>query len=74
MTKSVSTSAWILGLLALAVAPGQAADLVALSPQTWDRYAPQGKEVDAIYGDFALANGTDHRGGRPPEARAETRT
>ena len=34
----------------------RAADLVALSPQTWDRYIPQGKEVDGIYGDFALAN------------------
>jgi hypothetical protein len=36
--------------------PALAADLVALSPQTWDRYNPRGKEVDAIYGDFALAN------------------
>ena len=36
--------------------PSRAADLVALSPQTWDRYIPQGKEVDGIYGDFALAN------------------
>ena len=34
----------------------RAADLVALSPQTWDRYIPQGKEVDGVYGDFALAN------------------
>src|SRR5262245_53060702 len=34
----------------------RAADLVALSPQTWDRYVPEGKEVDAIHGDFALAN------------------
>src|SRR5262249_50052681 len=33
-----------------------AADLVSLSPQTWDRYAPEGKESDAIHGDFALAN------------------
>ena len=33
-----------------------AADLVSLSPQTWDRYVPDGKEVDAIHGDFALAN------------------
>jgi hypothetical protein len=32
------------------------ADLVALSPQTWDRYIPEGKEVDGVYGDFALAN------------------
>jgi hypothetical protein len=34
----------------------RAADLVALSPQTFDRYIPQGKEVDGIYGDFVLAN------------------
>ncbi len=30
--------------------------MVALSPQTFDRYIPQGKEVDGIYGDFVLAN------------------
>lgn len=34
----------------------KAADLVTLSPETWERFAPQGKEADAIYGDFALAN------------------
>jgi hypothetical protein len=33
------------------------ADLVTLSSQTWERYAPQGKEVDAIHGDFAISNG-----------------
>jgi hypothetical protein len=43
-------------LLVAFATPAWAADLVALSPQTWERYAPQGKEVDAIYGDFALAN------------------
>ena len=43
-------------LLAAWAAPSRAADLVALSPQTFDRYIPQGKEVDGIYGDFALAN------------------
>lgn len=43
-------------LLALTATPSRGADLVALSPQTWDRYHPHGKEVDAIYGDFALAN------------------
>ncbi|MFO0893042.1 MAG: CehA/McbA family metallohydrolase [Isosphaeraceae bacterium] len=37
--------------------PGIASELVALSPQTWDRYAPKGKEADAIHGDFAIANG-----------------
>ena len=48
----------LLALLFLAVLPPAApsADLVALSPQTLDRYIPQGKEVDAIYGDFVLAN------------------
>ncbi len=34
----------------------RATDLVALSAQTWDRYIPLGKEVDGIYGDFALVN------------------
>ena len=31
------------GLLAALAAPVQAADLVALSPQTWDRYIPAGQ-------------------------------
>jgi hypothetical protein len=42
--------------LASLALPAQGADLVALSPQTYDRYIPQGKEVDGIYGDFVLAN------------------
>ena len=50
----------VLGLViwaAVALAwPASAADLVALSPQTWDRYIPHGKEVDGIYGDFAMTN------------------
>ena len=46
----------ILALLATVVTPARAADLVALSPQTFDRYIPHGKEVDGIYGDFVLAN------------------
>ncbi len=43
-------------LLAALALPARAADLVALSPQTWERYIPVGKEVDGIYGDFALTN------------------
>ncbi len=43
-------------LLVVCTAPVRAADLVALSPQTWHEYVPQGKEVDAIYGDFVLRN------------------
>jgi hypothetical protein len=42
--------------LVVLTATARAADLVSLSPQTWDRYVPDGKEVDAIHGDFALAN------------------
>ncbi len=43
-------------LLAALAPPAWATDLVALSPQTWERYNPRGKEVDAIYGDFAMVN------------------
>jgi len=33
-----------------------AAELVTLTPQTWDAYAPPGKEADRIYGDLVLRN------------------
>ncbi|MFO0899978.1 MAG: hypothetical protein U0836_21305 [Pirellulales bacterium] len=33
-----------------------AADLVVLSAENWDAFAPAGKEVDAIYGDLVLRN------------------
>ncbi len=32
------------------------AQLVQLSEQNWERFCPEGKEVDAIYGDFVLQN------------------
>src|SRR5690348_11170155 len=32
------------------------AELAVLKPETWDEYAPRGKEVDCIYGDFVLRN------------------
>ena len=51
-----------------------AAELVALSPQTWDRYIPHGKEVDGIYGDFALVNDQIMCGDRASRERAATRT
>jgi hypothetical protein len=35
---------------------GQATELTVLSPESWDRVVPEGKEVDAIYGDLALTN------------------
>lgn len=33
-----------------------AAELVLLTDATWDEYAPRGKEVDCIYGDYVLRN------------------
>jgi hypothetical protein len=33
-----------------------AADFTSLREENWDAYVPQGKEVDAIYGDFVLRN------------------
>lgn len=33
-----------------------AAELVRLTAATWDEFAPQGKEVDCIYGDYVLRN------------------
>lgn len=53
--RNVLALARVLVLLALA-APAVGSDLVALSPQTWERYVPRGKEVDAIHGDFAMVN------------------
>jgi hypothetical protein len=45
-----------LAFLFLLAATSLAAELVALSPPSWDHYVPEGKEVDAVYGDFVLAN------------------
>lgn len=33
-----------------------ATEIVTLSPKNYDDYAPKGKEVDAIYGDFVIRN------------------
>ena len=45
-----------LGLMAELPAPLPAAELARLTADNWDTYAPAGKEVDAIYGDFVLRN------------------
>lgn len=41
----------------LATMPARAVELIVLSPQIWDQYAPHGKEADCIYGDLVLRNG-----------------
>ena len=56
MRKVITRTLSALAFLTVLAAPAPAADLVALSPQTLDRYLPAGKEVDGIYGDFVLAN------------------
>lgn len=33
-----------------------AAELVQLTPNNWEAYAPVGKEADCIYGDYVLKN------------------
>ena len=38
------------------IATGHAAEIAVLTPETWDEFAPQGKEVDCIYGDYVLRN------------------
>jgi hypothetical protein len=57
MCHPPSAVGFAVGALAILGSAAYSADLVALSPQTWERYAPKGKEADAIYGDYALANG-----------------
>ena len=56
ITRAVAGVLVATGFCAALMIPARASDLVALSPQTWDRYIPDGKEVDGIYGDFALVN------------------
>lgn len=49
---------WAAMLLVIGSAlSARAAEIVQLTESNWDRYAPAGKEVDAIYGDYVLTNG-----------------
>ncbi len=45
-----------LGVVLTTTSVTEGTDLVTLSPQTFEAYAPEGKEADAIYGDFVLRN------------------
>ncbi|HZL89748.1 MAG TPA: CehA/McbA family metallohydrolase [Pirellulaceae bacterium] len=50
---------WLLVAAGILAALGQTcrgADVAILGDETWDEFAPQGKEVDCIYGDFVLRN------------------
>src|SRR4051812_26245813 len=56
MNRSIRASGFMLAVLLLFATPTRGADRVVLTPQTWDEFVPQGKEVDAIYGDIVLRN------------------
>ncbi len=44
------------GTIVVGIAHVRATELVQLTAENWDDFAPQGKEVDCIYGDFVLRN------------------
>ncbi len=48
--------AFCVGVLSLSLSQARAAEIVRLTPITWDEFAPRGKEVDCIYGDYVLRN------------------
>jgi hypothetical protein len=43
-------------ILLVACSMARATEFAVLSPQSWEAFTPQGKEVDAIYGDYVLRN------------------
>jgi hypothetical protein len=47
---------WLLLPLLAPSSTALAAELVTLTPETWEAFVPLGKEVDAIYGDLVLKN------------------
>lgn len=54
--KHVSLAVMSLYLLATGLVQAAEVECAVLSEQTWAQFAPQGKEVDAIYGDLAIQN------------------
>ncbi len=54
--RSLLTIAIVVASLLAISRSSHAAELVTLTAQTWDRFAPSGKEADRIYGDFVLRN------------------
>ncbi|MFP6587151.1 MAG: hypothetical protein VB814_05855, partial [Pirellulaceae bacterium] len=56
---SSTTSIAIVTLLlfsCVVTAVGNATEVTRLTPKNWDDFVPAGKEVDAIYGDYAIRN------------------
>ena len=52
-----TTRLMLIGLAIVSVPTiSAAAEIARLTPQTWDAFAPRGKEVDCIYGDYVMRN------------------
>jgi len=51
----VTFASWLL-VAACSAAPAWSAELVTLTMDNWEEFAPQGKEVDCILGDYVLRN------------------
>lgn len=57
MPRTTTVTIATLLLFSFAVtAVGNATEVIRLTPKNWDEYAPQGKEIDAIYGDYVIRN------------------
>ncbi len=56
MLRPLLTATLILTAILAGLHSGRAAEIALLTEKTWDEFAPQGKEVDCIYGDYVLRN------------------
>ena len=56
ISRPIQVHFFAASLVVLFGASSWAAELVQLTPQNWDEFAPAGKEVDCIYGDYVLRN------------------
>ncbi len=55
MNFNIYQISWLCLSIAL-ISQLSAAEIVRLTPETWEEAVPGGKEVDAIYGDYVLRN------------------
>jgi hypothetical protein len=56
MPKKTSITIVTLLLFSCAITSINATEVTKLTPKNWDDFVPAGKEVDAIYGDYAIRN------------------
>src|SRR5688500_13622572 len=56
MLRLLLAAAFVLTTCLAGLRQGSAAEVAILTEKNWDEFAPQGKEVDCIYGDIVLRN------------------